>query len=299
MSKIVAAIASLNDRNGSSLSDIKTVLSVEPNKYKYINAALSKGVRAGTFREVDGKFKVIELSKDFTLKERKAKERQLNEDYVSHHPSVVDSDAFIFVSGALYAMYYEEYGDKCDEPNEQWEHVDEWIPPEHVQHDYCCVAAGFLRRGINTALPTDISWVKYYGKEEYDAIEKCKKAAVNACQCGELGTKRCNAKHCHASVCEKDECGRDHCFSQESRGETFWCDACHKKNDSAPSCDYCWATEMEDSQYSLVKCSKRGCKKHVPSNPGDGCCEAGYNEHYFCGECENRYCNEHAVKCCN
>ena len=30
----------------------------------------------------------------------------------------------------------------------------------------------------NTALPTDILWVKYYGKEEYDAIEKCKKAAV-------------------------------------------------------------------------------------------------------------------------
>ena len=59
----------------------------------------------------------------------------------------IDSDAFIFVSGALYAMYYEEDGDNCDEPNEQWEHVDEWIPPEHVQHDYCCVAAGFLRRG--------------------------------------------------------------------------------------------------------------------------------------------------------
>jgi hypothetical protein len=94
-----------------------------------------------------------------------------------HHPSI-DSDAFIFVSGALYAMYYEEDGDNCDEPNEQWEHVDEWIPPEHVQHDYCCVAAGFLRRGSNTALPTDILWVKYYGKEEYDAIEKCKKAAV-------------------------------------------------------------------------------------------------------------------------
>ena len=75
-------------------------------------------------------------------------------------------------------MYYEEDGDNCDEPNEQWEHVDEWIPPEHVQHDYCCVAAGFLRRGSNTALPTDILWVKYYGKEEYDAIEKCKKAAV-------------------------------------------------------------------------------------------------------------------------
>ena len=75
-------------------------------------------------------------------------------------------------------MYYEEDGDNCDEPNEQWEHVDEWIPPEHVQHDYCCVAAGFLRRGSNTALPTDILWVKYYGKEKYDAIEKCKKAAV-------------------------------------------------------------------------------------------------------------------------
>ena len=40
----------------------------------------------------------------------------------------IDSDAFIFVSGALYAMYYEEDGDNCDEPNEQWEHVDEWIP---------------------------------------------------------------------------------------------------------------------------------------------------------------------------
>jgi hypothetical protein len=79
----------------------------------------------------------------------------------------IDSDAFIFVSGALYAMYYEEDGDNCDEPNEQWEHVDECIPPEHVQHDYC-----------NTALPTDILWVKYYDKEKYDAIEKCKKAAV-------------------------------------------------------------------------------------------------------------------------
>jgi hypothetical protein len=141
--------------------------------------------------------------------------------------------------------------------------------------------------------------MEYKARERYMIDSIAKKGNKNACQCGELGTKRCNAQHCHASVCEKDECGRDHCFSQESRGETFWCDACHKKNDSAPSCDYCSATEMEDSDYSLVKCSKRGCKKHVPSNPGDGCCEAGYNEHYFCGECENRYCKEHAVKCCN
>ena len=62
-------------------------------------------------------------------------------------------------------MYYEEDGDNCDEPNEQWEHVDEWIPPEHVQHDYCCVAAGFY--GSNTM-----------ARKNMMPIEKCKKAAV-------------------------------------------------------------------------------------------------------------------------
>ena len=78
-------------------------------------------------------------------------------------------------------MYYEEDGDNCDEPNEQWEHVDEWIP--HTTRAcstrllLCCCWV-FAPWYSNTALPTDILWVKYYGKEEYDAIEKCKKAAV-------------------------------------------------------------------------------------------------------------------------
>jgi len=222
--KITTAITKHGARGGSSLVAIKKALKVEPKQFRFINAALNKGVKDGTFTQVGGKYKVTK-----TVKKKKVAKKKVAKKKV--------------------------------------------------------VKKKVAKKKVDKKKPAKKSTKK--------------KKVKNACKCGKPGTRNCEGPDCAANVCDNEDCGRNHDFNY-GRGDTFWCDACHKKNDSAPSCDYCGQTEMDDPDYiSLVKCSKRGCKKYVPSSSGDGCCEAGYNEHYFCGVCENRYCMKHAVKCCD
>ena len=61
--KITTAITTQGARGGSSLAAIKKALKVEPKQFRFINAALNKGVQDGTFVKVGGKYKVDKPTK--------------------------------------------------------------------------------------------------------------------------------------------------------------------------------------------------------------------------------------------
>ena len=76
-SKIVSAIASLGTRGGSSFAAIKKALKAEPKQFRFINAALNKGIQDGTFIQVVGKYKVTKTVKKKKVAKKKVAKKKV------------------------------------------------------------------------------------------------------------------------------------------------------------------------------------------------------------------------------
>jgi histone H1/5 len=71
--KVLNAITTLKERSGSSLPAIKKFLSATKAQFKYINAALKRGVQEGSIVKNGGKFKATKTTK--TTKAKKTKKK--------------------------------------------------------------------------------------------------------------------------------------------------------------------------------------------------------------------------------
>ena len=73
--QIKAVILSLKSRTGSSLPAIKKALGATQDQWRYINAALRKGVEAGFFVKNGGKYKLSAEAKKAPKKKKPKKKK--------------------------------------------------------------------------------------------------------------------------------------------------------------------------------------------------------------------------------
>ena len=73
--QIKAVILSLKSRTGSSLPAIKKALGATQDQWRYINAALKKGVEAGFFVKNGGKYKLSAEAKKAPKKKKPKKKK--------------------------------------------------------------------------------------------------------------------------------------------------------------------------------------------------------------------------------
>merc|ERR1719311_508753 len=73
--QIKAVILTLKSRTGSSLPAIKKALGATQDQWRYINAALKKGVEAGFFVKNGGKYKLSAEAKKAPKKKKPAKKK--------------------------------------------------------------------------------------------------------------------------------------------------------------------------------------------------------------------------------
>ena len=70
-----SAIAGLKERAGSSLPAIKKFLKLDASKNRFLNAALSSGVKSGFFVKNKGKYKLGAAAKAKPKKKKAAKKK--------------------------------------------------------------------------------------------------------------------------------------------------------------------------------------------------------------------------------
>lgn len=73
--KVKDAILKLKERSGSSLYAIKKALKAKPAQFRFINAALAKGVASGFFVKNGGKYKLSAAAKKPPAKPKKKKKK--------------------------------------------------------------------------------------------------------------------------------------------------------------------------------------------------------------------------------